>query len=64
MPRAEGQTVTTTADVHVLQVIWCSFAVKVQLGLENPHTDTHTLYHIKQCLRYEIKGLDEGGRVV
>lgn len=28
------------------------------------HTHTRTLYHKKQCLRYEIRGLDEGGRVV
>lgn len=27
------------------------------------HTHLHT-YHIKQCLSDEIRGLDEGGRVV
>lgn len=55
---------TTAADAHVFQVICCSFTVKVQLGLKNTHTHARTLYHKKRCLRYEIRGLDEGGGVV
>lgn len=37
--------------------------MQLELG-GHTHARTHTEYHIKQCLRDKIRGLDEGGWVV